>query len=90
MGGDARPTRLARRRGADRKDLLLKDLLLPRFHITYRDHVLASRGVCRSLFGLRSWNPVTLACSIASLALIAVVAGVVPFLRHALVFKYPI
>ena len=45
--------------------------------------LLAGRGASMLLFGLKSWDPVTLAGSAALLALVTVVASVVPSLRAA-------
>jgi predicted permease len=45
--------------------------------------LLAGRGASTLLFGLKSWDPVTLAGAAALLALVTVVASVVPSLRAA-------
>ena len=45
--------------------------------------LLAGRGVSTLLFGMKSWDPVTLAGSAALLALVTVVASLVPSLRAA-------
>ena len=45
--------------------------------------LLAGRGASTLLFGLKSWDPVTLAGAAALLALVTVVASLVPSLRAA-------
>ena len=45
--------------------------------------LLAGRGASTLLFGLKSWDPVTLAGAAALLALVTVIASVVPSLRAA-------
>jgi ABC-type antimicrobial peptide transport system permease subunit len=45
--------------------------------------LLAGRGASTLLFGLKPWDPVTLVGSAALLALVTVVASVVPSLRAA-------